>query len=392
MLTKELLKQQSRSKRILIGRVDDSTGEIVPTDGRGRKKKESTTPKKRGSVSANEVSRKFYGAIYLLDVIGNDLGIVADLKKCFPQDYQKIMSIAYYLILEENNALSRFEKWHTLHKHPYNKNIPSQRSSDLFVAISEEAKENFFKLQGKRRTEKEYWAYDITSISSYSELLRSVQYGKNKEDDCLPQLNLAMVFGEKSGLPFYYRHFAGNIPDSKTVKNLLAELSILGFDKVKLVMDRGFYSEANVNALYKDNLKFLMAAKTSLSFVRKELDVIYDDFRSFDCYNENYELYARTAQSQWNYTQERPYKGDVITSKKRIYIHYFYNIDKAAEDEKAFDKRLFSLRRELESDKRVPEHEKQYVKYFFTKTTPKRGTRATVKQEEAILWFLCFVQ
>lgn len=28
---------QSRAKRKLIGRVDDETGEIVPTDGRGRK-------------------------------------------------------------------------------------------------------------------------------------------------------------------------------------------------------------------------------------------------------------------------------------------------------------------------------------------------------------------
>ena len=33
-------KQQSRSKRTLIGRVDDKTGEILPTDGWGRKKKD----------------------------------------------------------------------------------------------------------------------------------------------------------------------------------------------------------------------------------------------------------------------------------------------------------------------------------------------------------------
>ncbi len=374
-------KQQSRSKRTLIGRVDEATGKIVPTDGRGRKKKDSTVPKKPGSVPATKATRKYYGATYLLDVIGDELGIAADLKKCFPQDYKKILSIAYFLILEENNSLSRFEKWDTLHKHPHNENIPSQRSSELFASITEESKENFFKLQGKRRAENEYWAYDITSISSYSEQLRSVQYGKNKEDDRLPQFNLAMIFGEESGLPFYYRHFAGNIPDSKTIKNLLAELDVLGFHKVKLVMDRGFYSEANVNALYKEHLKFLMAVKTSLSFVRKELDVIYDTFRSFEHYNENYELYTHTVQTKWNYTQERPYKGDTITGKKRIYVHYYFNIEKAAEDEKSFDKKLLKLRRELESGKRVPENEKQYAKYFITKTTPKRGTIVTVKQE-----------
>ena len=40
-------KQQSRAKRTLIGRVDSTTGEIVPTDGRGRKK-EAPLPVKRG--------------------------------------------------------------------------------------------------------------------------------------------------------------------------------------------------------------------------------------------------------------------------------------------------------------------------------------------------------
>lgn len=377
-------KKQSRSKRRLIGRVDDVTGEIVPTDGRGKKLKSDRTVKKRGPIPSESVKRRFYGATYLLDSIGDKLGITQDMKKCFSNNYKQFLSVAYYLILEENNPMFRFEKWHTLHKHPYDKDIPSQRSSELFASVNEENKDQFFRLQGKRRIEKEYWAYDITSISSYSEHLRQVQYGKNKENDRLPQINLAMVFGEESNLPFYYRQLAGNIPDSKTVKNLLADLNILGIPKVKLVMDRGFYSEDNINGLYQDHVKFLIAAKTSLRFIRKELDPIYDEFRSFENYSEKYELYTRTVQSEWNYTQQRLYKGDKLTSKKRIYIHYYYNIDKAAEDEKTFDKKLIKLRRELEAEKRVPEHEKLYNKYFEIKTTPKRGAKATVKQETVL--------
>ncbi|MDF1618814.1 IS1634 family transposase, partial [Petrocella sp. FN5] len=374
-------KKQSRSKRKLIGRVDDATGEIVPTDGRGRKNKSDTLVKKRGPIPSEIVKRRFCGATYLLDAIGDQLGITTDLKKCFPDNYKQLLSIAYYLILEENNPLFRFEKWHALHKHPFDKNISSQRSSEVFASVKEENKEQFFRLQGRRRIEKEYWAYDITSISSYSEHLRQVQYGMNKENDRLPQLNLAMVFGEESNLPFYYRQLAGNIPDSKTVKHLLADLNVLGIPKVKLVMDRGFYSEYNINGLYKDHIKFLIAGKTSLKFIRKELDPIYDEFRSFEHYSEKYELYARTVQTEWDYTQERRYKGDTLTDKKRIYLHYYYNIDKAAEDEKTFDKKLIGLRNELESGKRVPEHEKLYSRYFEVKATPKRGTKATIRQE-----------
>lgn len=156
---------------------------------------------------------------------------------------------------------------------------------------------------------------------------------------------------------------------------------MLGFSKVKLVMDRGFYSEGNINALFKAHLKFLISAKMSLSLIRGELDGIYDRFRSFDYYNEKYELYCHTVQAQWNYTEHRPYKGDTLTEPRRIYIHYYYNIDKAAEDEKSFDRKLIGLRKELESGRRVPEHESLYKKYFEVKTTPKRGSRVTVNEE-----------
>ena len=197
--------------------------------------------------------------------------------------------------------------------------------------------------------------------------MKQVQYGKNKENDPLPQLNLALVFGETSNLPFYYRKLAGNIPDSKTVKNLLADLDLFGFSKVKLVMDRGFYSEDNINALFKDHLKFLLSVKTTLTFIRRHLDTIYDGFRTFEHYNEKYELYCHTVQTTWPYTQRRPYKGDVLSEPRRIYIHYYYNIDQAAEDEKAFDRKLITLRHELEEGERIPEHEKLYQKYFKTK-------------------------
>jgi transposase len=99
----------------------------------------------------------------------------------------------------------------------------STRSSELFASITEEERFSFFRLQGKRRAEKEYWADDTTSISSYSQCLKQVRYGVNKEDDHLPQINLALLLGEESNLPFYYRKLSGNIADVKTVKNLKSE-------------------------------------------------------------------------------------------------------------------------------------------------------------------------
>lgn len=374
-------KKQSRAKRMLVGRVDTETGEIIPTDGRNKLKNEPNMAAKRGSVVTEHTARSFYGATYLLDAIADKLGITKDLKDIFPDSYKQIMSIVYYLIIEDNSALFRFEKWSCLHKHPFGKNIPSQRSSEIFASITEEHKTHFFRLQGKRRLDKEYWAYDTTSISSFSETLSQVQSGNNKEDDHLPQINLALVFGEESNLPFYYRKLTGNIPDSKTVQNLLADLDVLGFKNVKLVMDRGFFSKENINALYKEHLKFLMAVRLSLSFVKRELDAMYEGFRDYEHFSEKHELYHRTVMTTWEYGQDRPYIGDKLVDGRRIYIHFYYNIDKAAEDEKAFDKKLISLRDELEAGKRLPEHEKQYAKYFDFRITPKHGAQAVINRE-----------
>ena len=41
-------KKQSRAQRTLIGRVDNITGEVFPTDGRNRKTQELASPVKSG--------------------------------------------------------------------------------------------------------------------------------------------------------------------------------------------------------------------------------------------------------------------------------------------------------------------------------------------------------
>ena len=199
----------------------------MPTRGRGKKGESlhsKTHVTKQGSKPFSGKKHLYLGATYLLESFANEIGLTHDLQICFPVIYKQILSIAFYLILEDNNPLYRFEKWHLTHKHPYGSDIASPRSSELFSSITDEQVGHFFGLQARRRIDEEYWAYDSTSISSYSETLSQIQYGKNKENDCLPQLNLLLVFGEKSGLPFYYRKLAGNIPDVITVKHLFGSL------------------------------------------------------------------------------------------------------------------------------------------------------------------------
>lgn len=368
-------KKQSRSTRRLIGIVDPITGEIKPT-----------SKKKRNILTAMDISwltasRTFYGATYLFDYIGEVTGIATDIQTCFPDSYKQILSIAYYLILEDKNPLSRFPKWSKLHTHPHGSVITSQRSSELFAEITEEQRLNFFRLQGSRRSDKEYWAYDTTSISSYSELLRQVRQGKNKDHDRLPQINLALLYGEESCLPFYYKKLSGNISDVSTVKQLLKDMEFLGCKGVKLVLDRGFYSERNINDLYTERLKFLMGVKLSLKYIRTELDKHREAIRNWNNFLTDSEAFGLTIPFQWKYKRTRPYKKDEVVENRRMYLHFYYDSVKALEDERDFAKLMCQLYDELLSGNRDKSHEAEYEQYFTVKTTPVRGTKVTVKDD-----------
>lgn len=128
-------------------------------------------------------------------------------------------------------------------------------------------------------------------------------------------------------------------------------------------------------------LKFFVGTKLSLKFIKKHLDEVYDDIRMFINFDESINTYGYTVMTDWDYTQNRPYKGDVIKDKRRIYIHYYYSIEKGADDEQAFDKHIASLHNELLEGKYVESHQKAYEQFFEIKTTPKRGRQVYYKED-----------
>lgn len=374
-------KHRGDHKREYIGKVNNGT--FIPNkkyllQQKLDQKTEDTRP---GPVSVNICTRKFYGATYLLDRVADSIGIKDDLKACFGSISDEILSIAYYLVTEEGQPLYRFGKWGETHKHPYGDDISSQRISELFSSINEEDKLKYFRRQAKRREEKEYLAFDTTSISSYSELIKQVKYGKNKEGDDLPQINLAMLYGERSMLPVYYRKLPGNISDVKTIENLLKDIDYLDLEKLNFVFDRGFYSEKNINDLMKRHHKFLISVRTSLNLASRHLDKIRSTFVTRSNYNPELHLYVKTFSDEWDYTEDKPRLGETQTDKRRVYIHIYFNDQHCTDDRNRFNHMLDRYEEEIRSGDRDPEHEKQYMRFFNVHETPIRGRNITYNDD-----------
>ena len=81
--------------------------------------------------------------------------------------------------------------------------MSSEQCSKMFASLRQEDMQLFFREWMKHKKQKEYLAYDVTSISSYSKNIQELEWGYNRDKERLPQINMGMYYGEESGLPLY---------------------------------------------------------------------------------------------------------------------------------------------------------------------------------------------
>jgi transposase len=365
-------KKQNRHRRVYIGKLSVD-GELIPNKSYLKRQSHGATEGDVATSGAKAASRTYFGTTHLLDWISNDTGIADDLKAAFPENYRQMLSLAYYLVLESDSPMYRFPRWGHDHVHPWGGTLTSQVISEVMRDVDEGGKMEFFRRQSWRRQEKEYLAYDTTSVSSWSEYIKAVRYGKNKDGDNLPQVNLALVFGETSAMPVYYRVLPGNISDVSTIRKLLKDVSFLEIKKLKLVLDRGFFSATNINALYKGHYKFLISAKTNGTLARTVISTVKADMKEFRNYDLVHDVYCCSTTEKWSYT-ETDKNGVITEEERRIYVHVYYN-GQRAEDEKArFNRALTLTEFAIRFGAELTEAQQSMSqKYLNVKETPKRG-------------------
>lgn len=377
------VKKQNRHRRVYIGKVG-MDGKFIPNksyltrQSRAAEEGDAVTPE------AKAASRLYFGATYLLDWISKDTGIADDLKAAFPESHRQMLSIVYYLVLESDSPMYRFPRWGHDHTHPWGGILTSQAISEIMCDSDEKGKMEFFRRQSRRRQEKEYLAYDTTSVSSWSEYIKAVRYGKNKDGDNLPQVNVALVFGEKSGMPVYYRVLPGNISDVSTIRKLLKDVSYLEIKKLKLVLDRGFFSAKNINALYKGHYKFLISAKNDGKMARSAITAAKAEIKRFENYDLAHDVYCCSTSEKWCYAEMDKY-GNITGEERRIYVHVYYNGQRAECEKARFNRALALTETTIRTGAELTEAQQSMSQqYLIVKETPKRGLHIEYN-EEAIL-------
>jgi len=126
--------------------------------------------RKEKSYTENEILKsriKKYGAFYLFKQIGEQTGLINVLKETLPSRWQHIFNIACYLNAT-GNPLAYCSDWIGETEALPCGGMSPAAITELFKTISDSERMSFFQKWAILRSEHEFLALDITSVSSNS--------------------------------------------------------------------------------------------------------------------------------------------------------------------------------------------------------------------------------
>ena len=273
-----------------------------------------------------------YGNVYALFEMAKQTGLQQTLQICFPAKWPELLATAFYMVCA-GNVMMYIEDWFDETKVSFTAPIKDQTCSRLFASITDEEKMIFFAEWLKCRSEQEYIAYDVTSISTYAHGIDGAEWGYNRDREKLRQVNLGMFYGASSSLPVFYNMYNGSITDKTHLAFMLKNTRKLGLRNVRFVLDRGFVTDLNFSYMQEKGYKFI----TAFPGQRLDFAMLVDEYRGSVRKSSNriseYEMYGLPV--------------DYDANGVKMKAHIFFDPDKQALDEKELYAHLERLARDL---------------------------------------------
>jgi transposase len=322
-----------------------------------------------------------FGKTYFAYNIAKTTGLLLTLKNSFPTIWKEIFTTATFLLFE-NKALIECDDF-VLDNLTYRVgSLSSQRTSELLFNIEREECNKFFKLWYECIREKEYVAFDATNISTYSEKNELSEYGKAKANPELRQINLCLLFGEKSRLPIYQSVYNGSINDVSTLLEIIKHFEVVvGTSEILTVNDKGFYSKKNiVDLINKTNVKFIIA----VPFNNTDANNILDEFLEINKFSSSSTVISTNHESINGVCELRKWYGT-----HKLYTHVFYNCLKGMEAQIEFRDMLKSLRDSYNNDQLSEKERSNFERFFIINDKyPKHSKFHLIDNEEEKMNYL----
>lgn len=282
-------------------------------------------------VSTSRLTTKRIGMTGIFTALSKQIGLWDDVSSTFGSLACRIAhSFAYHWLLTSNNAAYLFKSWSGAFLLPFDQPVSGKESSEFMRSLAEtpdwEAK--FFGKRLGRMDEDEVYSYDATNIATKAMEIADAQFGKSKKDGYREQIGLSLMLGHKSGLPVMFRVFPGNVADVTTVADLLSRVEVLQNKRVfAAVVDRGYFSLANIRLCIDGGKRVIFAAKIDSTWVKEAVE---------EAMSRLWESSSRLQGcDDWGRTICRRIKFD-DDQERTVWVHVFRNDLKAHVEQGSF--------------------------------------------------------
>jgi len=321
--------KKSRNTRRYVGKIDPVTGKEIYKEWYIEECKVKDiileNPTTIPEFSVDDILKsdiRSYGLFYFMMKIAERIKLMDTLQNSFKEEWREYFMLSVYMI-GTNDPLMYCKDWiQDTECYEVRSGLSSQYISKLLNSQDTTARSNFYSQWYSERKCDEYIAIDITSESSYSELIDSVEYGYNRDHEPLAQINHCVLIGEKERLPIMQSIFSGSTKDVATLKMMVEKFKILLGDAVSaktLLSDKGFFSKENIDALLDAGINFLIAmpftSKLSYNMLEKAKEDIDDPDNAITINGST--VMGVCKEIQWN-------------ENHRVYAEIFFNPIKAA--------------------------------------------------------------
>lgn len=331
-----------------------------------------------------EVKQLHAGATWALDQLVAQSPVGEALKWAFPQrrDYLKILSICYFIILNQDNNISKYETFAEVTRLPWGAPLAPSSISRVFRKIRNQQIETYFSVfrdelleqQEKYGDKNEITlALDSTSGSNYViNNLLNLERHRYEDEDNLPLINLLALTEYESGIAFFYRAYDGKVPAAKTVSQVISENAGLSLKNVVFVSDKGYSDAKNINDCLRNKLGFLFNVQCAMpdSFAQELIVGEKENLRDLNRMDWLTKVFQITKEINWTFESDLV-EGQVTSKKTKestiLYWHIYFNRQFVENARQGLIERIDRVREKIYNGEELDENELTLLEDVFEK-------------------------
>ena len=286
-----------------------------------------------------------------------------------------LISLAYAVVATGEGAMYSAPIWIEDNDCPAHGQPPTSQSiSSLLSKVGQSEVEGFLRawLRHRDKGGREQYCFDITSISSYCKDNTPGGWGHNRDRERLPQVNLALLTSVRDNTPTYFELLPGSMSDVRCIRTFCERMKKYGTGRIRMLLDRGFYSEGNIRLLPGAHIGFYIPVPRNVSWAQRLIDDVREDVEM----PEHVIALAEDGRSAvYGMSTLAKMEG------RRVWRHVYYDSARRAEHILGLFADLARWEEELVSGNTSEQDQWAYDAYFTVKETPKRGRRVTRDQD-----------